>query len=134
MRHAAAHSEKFGRVGGNLYRCKGYIAGLHSESDASRGLCCQIDWDGIRDWDEFGFVYLEYGIYIAIQENTFWSFDANMVHGTLLPRQETVLCLRGGANVSNGEHLSIRSKDARRAERRAEVEKSQYLCEALFAQ
>ncbi|THU84635.1 hypothetical protein K435DRAFT_806543 [Dendrothele bispora CBS 962.96] len=60
---------RVGRYGATMYRAVNYIAGIHSEGDAGHGLCCQLEWFGKKEWDEFAFVYLAYGVYFVTEAN-----------------------------------------------------------------
>ncbi|KAK7470446.1 hypothetical protein VKT23_001871 [Stygiomarasmius scandens] len=71
-----------------------------------------------------------------------WSFDANLVHGTMLPSQETVLTLQGGYGmvsqyeqiaVTTGDHCAIRKKDANKAKKHANVQRCQRFRERSMA-
>ncbi|THU96947.1 hypothetical protein K435DRAFT_858101 [Dendrothele bispora CBS 962.96] len=123
---------RVGRYGATMYRAVNYIAGIHSEGDAGHGLCCQLEWFGKKEWDEFAFVYLAYGVYFVTEANMLWSFDANKLHGTMLPGRETIQVarLRGGKGC--GAHKSSRRKDINRAKKHVQVEKRQGLREAAM--
>ncbi|KAK7462192.1 hypothetical protein VKT23_007797 [Stygiomarasmius scandens] len=144
IRDNSADCAKVGRYGANLFRCDGYTAAMHSEKDAGSGLCSQIEWHADRNFHEFGFIFLEYGVYLVTQPNMLWSFDADSIHGTMLPSQETmnnmlsvhsVSRIRGGAvgNVSSGVHNTVRKKDANRAKKHAQIQRTQKLREKTFS-
>ncbi|KAJ8093615.1 hypothetical protein PM082_020475 [Marasmius tenuissimus] len=117
---AGALCDHVGVSGANLYTCDDYAAPLHCDDDAVRSLSCQLVKNVHTEYDEYGFANLAYGYYIATRANMAWSFDANEVHGTILPSQKTlddvktIIRLRGGA--SKGNHKTVTSKNKKRAE------------------
>ncbi|KAH7877665.1 uncharacterized protein C8R40DRAFT_1067833 [Lentinula edodes] len=91
LKDAATTCDRLGASGANLYKCQGYQAPIHIEDDASRGLCAQVWWKGIEEWNEWGFVNLQLGYYIATRANTLWSFNSSHMHGTNLPSQNSLI-------------------------------------------
>ncbi|KAF8824516.1 hypothetical protein HHX47_DHR8000262 [Lentinula edodes] len=83
------------------------------------------------------FVYSQMGYWIETESNTFWTFDASLVHGTMLPAEKTAAQMRtrtrlrdgqpagGGSDVpvSNGQHKPTRERDNRRAAEHVRIQR-----------
>lgn len=139
IKEQSEQCEKLGVAGVNLFSCNGYTAPQHFDVDAVRSLCAQFEHKAKSKWSEFGFCALQYGYYIETRANTLWfvfgdtfsvkladyfsrSFDSGCLHGTMLPSENTIQRLRGGANstastTSTGIHPVVRLRDQRRASR-----------------
>ncbi|KAF9070803.1 hypothetical protein BDP27DRAFT_1419576 [Rhodocollybia butyracea] len=115
--------EKVGMSGVNLFNCHGYTAPLHKDPDHCPSLSAQFTLRAEKKWGEFGFCVLQYGYYFDSAENTLWSFDSSLLHGTVLPSEKTISNLRGGAGgtASDGVHVTIRGRDEKRATRNEEI-------------
>ncbi|KAK0434720.1 hypothetical protein EV421DRAFT_1909192 [Armillaria borealis] len=111
LRHISDEMDQLGVSGANLFSCRGYFAPIHLDIDATRGICCQLEWDGLEEWCEFSFCQAEWGYYLVTESNMLWTFNSNALHGTMSPSQESVMRLRGGS----GKHVSVRRKDHRKA-------------------
>ncbi|KAJ3991673.1 hypothetical protein F5050DRAFT_1715896 [Lentinula boryana] len=118
IRSSSAACERVGISGLNLFNCNGYTAPQHLDEDCTPSLSAQFILQAEQKWSEFGFCALQYGYYIKTRENTLWSFNSGLLHGTMLPSEQTILRLRGGANgtASIGSHTTTRKRDQRRAE------------------
>ncbi|KAJ3925006.1 MAG: hypothetical protein NXY57DRAFT_1044469, partial [Lentinula lateritia] len=96
-------SEKLGRIGGTVYSCHNYMAIQHLENtDACRSFCSQLEL--IRNHQyEMAFVYSQMGYWIETESNTFWTFDASLVHGTMLPAEKTAAQMRTRTRLRDGQ-------------------------------
>ncbi|KAJ3804189.1 hypothetical protein F5876DRAFT_83604 [Lentinula aff. lateritia] len=119
-------SEKLGRIGGTVYSCHNYMAIQHLENtDACRSFCSQLE--SIRNYQyEMAFVYSQMGYWIETESNTFWTFDASLVHGIMLPAEKTTAQMRtrtrtrlrdgqpagGGGNVPAPNMTVVKTKSA----------------------
>ncbi|KAJ3925903.1 MAG: hypothetical protein NXY57DRAFT_967128 [Lentinula lateritia] len=129
IQRCTMNSEKLGRIGGTVYSCHNYMAIQHLENtDACRSFCSQLELVRNHQY-EMAFVYSQMGYWIETESNTFWTFDASLVHGTMLPAEKTAAQMRtrtrlrdgqpagggGDVPVSNGQHKPTRETDNRRA-------------------
>ncbi|KAJ3924609.1 MAG: hypothetical protein NXY57DRAFT_1044792, partial [Lentinula lateritia] len=101
----SVHPELVQKIRSQSKLCErvGYTAPQHRDKDATPSLCAQFILQAEEKWSEFGFCALQ-------------SFNSNLLHGTMLPSENTILRLRGGAD-SVGSHTTTRRRDERRAER-----------------
>ncbi|KAE9388508.1 hypothetical protein BT96DRAFT_981029 [Gymnopus androsaceus JB14] len=112
-------SEKLGRLGGTLFTAHGYIALQHLESlhGEQKGNGMNLD-----------LYILRWAIILQQRPICFWTFDAQLLHGTMLPSVNTVFRMRGGedndVSVSSGSHYAARKKDIKRASEHVAVENS----------
>ncbi|KAJ3964130.1 hypothetical protein EV361DRAFT_967454, partial [Lentinula raphanica] len=82
--------DQMGMTGANIFNCTGYMAPLHTDKDAVRGLCSQVLLQADSKYDEYSFCNVEYQYYIKTTTNCLWSFDASNLHGTMLPSKQTI--------------------------------------------
>ncbi|KAJ7576158.1 hypothetical protein C8J56DRAFT_973215 [Mycena floridula] len=75
VKAGTASTDRLGTVDLNMYYCHGYL----------KSICSQLRWIGKRKYHEYAFVDPEWGYYIVIRSNTFWSFDSGFLHGTMMP-------------------------------------------------
>ncbi|KAJ4498764.1 hypothetical protein C8R41DRAFT_916257 [Lentinula lateritia] len=132
IKNQSALCERVGLCGLNLFNCSGYTAPQHYDKDATPSLCAQFVLQAEKKWSEFAFCALQYGYYFESHENTLWSFDSTLLHGTMLPSENTILRLRGGAN-SVGTHTTTRERDRRRAERNERTINNYHLRQRAWA-
>ncbi len=73
MRSESQYLDKLGRLGATIYDCDSYCACIHSEeTDVCPGFCSQIKLNADTRYDEFAFIYLQYGVYIVTESNMIW--------------------------------------------------------------
>lgn len=63
---------RLGITGANIYSCNNYTSPLHCDNDAGHGLCAQIELQAYTEYDEYSFIYADYGIYMQAQSNSLW--------------------------------------------------------------
>ncbi|KAJ3766180.1 hypothetical protein FB446DRAFT_794354 [Lentinula raphanica] len=85
--------DRLGMTGVNVFNCTGYMAPIHSDDDATRGLCMQTLLNADTTNHEFGFCNVEYKYFIASTTNCLWSFNSRNLHGTMLPSKNTIINL-----------------------------------------
>ncbi|KAF8825631.1 hypothetical protein HHX47_DHR6000259 [Lentinula edodes] len=112
IKNQSALCERVGLCGLNLFNCSGYTAPQHYDKDATPSLCAQFVLQAEKKWSE--------------------SFDSTLLHGTMLPSENTILHLRGGAN-SVGTHTTTRERDRRRAERNERTINNYHLRQRAWA-
>ncbi|KAJ3751635.1 hypothetical protein EV360DRAFT_76056, partial [Lentinula raphanica] len=88
---------RVGMTGVNIYNCIGYMAPIHQDCDASRGLCAQALLEADPRYGEFNFCNIEYQYHIATSTNCLWSFKSSNLHGTMLPSVSTMANLNSHA-------------------------------------
>ncbi|KAJ3858653.1 hypothetical protein EV359DRAFT_87409 [Lentinula novae-zelandiae] len=93
IKNQSALCERVGLCGLNLFNCSGYTAPQHYDKNATPSLCAQFVLRAEKKWSEFAFCALQYGYYFESHENTLWSFDSTLLHGTMLPSENTILHL-----------------------------------------
>ncbi|KAJ3980300.1 hypothetical protein F5890DRAFT_1557825 [Lentinula detonsa] len=91
-----------------------HVSSLFDSEFASTSRCTQACGQnnfGRRVWGLYGGIG-QSGIEMR------WSFNSGLLHGTMLPSEQTILRLRGGTNgtASIGSHTTTRKRDQRRAE------------------
>ncbi|KAJ3843301.1 hypothetical protein F5878DRAFT_638167, partial [Lentinula raphanica] len=101
-----------GMTGVNVFNCTGYMAPIHSDDDATRGLCMQTLLKADTTNHEFGFCNVEYQYFIATTTNCLWSFNSSNLHGTMLPSKTTVLNLDSQATGSSAAGSSAAGSSA----------------------
>lgn len=72
MMHQSDECDRLGISGANLFRCSGYVAPIHHDKDATRGLCSQLRWQAKREYDEYSFCQPQFGYYIRTEGNMVW--------------------------------------------------------------
>ncbi|KAJ3825786.1 hypothetical protein F5880DRAFT_1610795 [Lentinula raphanica] len=97
MRRISGECDRVGMTGANIYDCVGYMAPIHQDRDASRGLCTQALLSADERYREFAFCNLEYQYYIVTSTNCLWSFKSSNLHGTMLPSLTTISNLNSHA-------------------------------------
>ncbi|KAJ3723901.1 hypothetical protein C8R42DRAFT_719787 [Lentinula raphanica] len=129
MRDLTVECDRLGMTGANIFNCTGYMAPIHSDRDATRGLCVQALLHADSRYREFSFCNIEYQYYIATSSNCLWSFDSRNLHGTMLPSKETVQNLNSHAidpnravssndsETSNVSSLGAQERPRRRPQR-----------------
>ncbi|KAJ3729836.1 hypothetical protein C8R42DRAFT_637972 [Lentinula raphanica] len=93
----SADCDRIGMSGANIFNCTGYLAPIHSDNDATRGLCAQALLHADASHNEFSFCNIEYQYYIVTSTNCLWSFHSKNLHGTMLPSALTVRNLNSHA-------------------------------------
>ncbi|KAJ3752741.1 hypothetical protein EV360DRAFT_88447 [Lentinula raphanica] len=93
----SADCDRIGMTGANIFNCTGYLAPIHSDNDATRGLCVQALLHADSSYREFSFCNIEYQYYIVTSTNCLWSFHSKNLHGTMLPSALTVQNLNSHA-------------------------------------
>ncbi|KAJ3754252.1 hypothetical protein EV360DRAFT_87009 [Lentinula raphanica] len=143
MKRVASECDRMGITGANIFNCQGYMAPIHLDRDATRGLSVQTMLRADNRYNEFGFCNVEYKYYISTTTNCLWSFDASNLHGTMLPSKQTVQRLNcqavlssdipfdEGETVSNGVHLTVPARNYKRALENAR-RRSQYGVRSSF--
>ncbi|KAJ3817317.1 hypothetical protein F5880DRAFT_1618394 [Lentinula raphanica] len=89
--------DRVGMSGANIFNCSGYVAPIHSDNDATRGLCMQALLSANTAYKEFSFCNVEYRYYIETSTNCLWSFASTDLHGTMLPSMTTIRHLNAHA-------------------------------------
>ncbi|KAJ3831501.1 hypothetical protein F5878DRAFT_73322 [Lentinula raphanica] len=97
MKKITRECDRVGMTGANIYNCVGYMAPIHQDRDASRGLCVQALLEADTEYREFSFCNIEYQYYIVTSTNCLWSFESSKLHGTMLPSVSTVANLNSHA-------------------------------------
>ncbi|KAJ3831235.1 hypothetical protein F5878DRAFT_667770 [Lentinula raphanica] len=97
LRLLSADCDRIGMTGANIFNCSGYIAPIHSDHDATRGLCAQALLHADPTYKEFSFCNIPYQYYITTSTNCLWSFNSTDLHGTMLPSSLTVRNLNSHA-------------------------------------
>ncbi|KAJ3709773.1 hypothetical protein C8R42DRAFT_729838 [Lentinula raphanica] len=64
--------DRMGMTGANIYNCTGYMAPIHRDQDATRGLSTQVLLSADSDHHEFAFCNIEYKYFIATTTNCLW--------------------------------------------------------------
>ncbi|KAF9077480.1 hypothetical protein BDP27DRAFT_1311116 [Rhodocollybia butyracea] len=101
LEKVSANCDRLGMSGANLYNATSYIAPIHRDRDASRGLCAQFLLKANSKYYEFGFCNIEFQYYIRTSTNCLWSFNSSDLHGTMLPSEKTVQRLNSHAYRSS---------------------------------
>ncbi|KAJ3743300.1 hypothetical protein EV360DRAFT_76658, partial [Lentinula raphanica] len=97
LRRVSTDCDRIGSIGANIFNCTGYMAPLHSDQDATSGLCFQALLHTDPAYKEFSFCNIEYRYYITTSTNCLWSFNSSNLHGTMLPSLSTVQNLNSHA-------------------------------------
>ncbi|KAJ3826637.1 hypothetical protein F5880DRAFT_1504509 [Lentinula raphanica] len=97
LRKVSTDCDRIGSIGANIFNCTGYMAPLHSDQDATSGLCFQALLHADPAYKEFSFCNVEYRYYITTSTNCLWSFNSSNLHGTMLPSLSTVQNLNSHA-------------------------------------
>ncbi|KAH7870244.1 uncharacterized protein C8R40DRAFT_1057613, partial [Lentinula edodes] len=135
--------DRLGLTGANVYNCTGYVAPGHRDKDAAPSLSVQAFLAANSQYHEFSFCHYEHLYYVVSRTNLLWSFDANFVHGTMLPSQRTLRNLNSlasssmlhqkrGVTASNGHHLTVTRKNLKRAQENAAIRKQYQLREQYW--
>ncbi|KAJ3969036.1 hypothetical protein EV361DRAFT_951807 [Lentinula raphanica] len=108
LKEKAEQCDRMGMTGANIFNCTSYMAPIHRDKDATRGLCVQALLDADERYKEYAFCNIEYQYYITTTTNCLWSFSSSDLHGTMLPSKTTVQNLDSHAvdpNRRSGEAL-----------------------------
>ncbi|KAJ3841852.1 hypothetical protein F5878DRAFT_702347 [Lentinula raphanica] len=97
LKRIGRECDRMGMTGANIFNCTGYMAPIHRDKDASRGLCAQALLSADTTYREFSFCNIEYQYYIVTRTNCLWSFKSSNLHGTMLPSSTTIANLNSRA-------------------------------------
>ncbi|KAJ3889810.1 hypothetical protein GG344DRAFT_66794 [Lentinula edodes] len=138
--------DRLGLTGANVYNCTGYVAPGHRDKDAaptSATMNTFIMW--YQEQTFSGRLFNEFYIWDYLINILLRSFDANFVHGTMLPSQRTLRNLNSlasssmlhqkrGVTASNGHHLTVTRKNLKRAQENAAIRKQYQLREQYWVE
>ncbi|KAJ3832384.1 hypothetical protein F5878DRAFT_666623 [Lentinula raphanica] len=97
IKRISGECDRVGMTGANIYDCVGYMAPIHQDRDATRGLCSQALLSADERYREFAFCNIEYQYYMVTSTNCLWSFKSSNLHGTMLPSLTTISNLNSHA-------------------------------------
>ncbi|KAJ3819327.1 hypothetical protein F5880DRAFT_1510243 [Lentinula raphanica] len=69
LKRITTECDRLGMTGANIFNCSGYMAPIHRDKDASRGLCTQALLSADTRYREFSFCNIEYQYYIVTKTN-----------------------------------------------------------------
>ncbi|KAF9069740.1 hypothetical protein BDP27DRAFT_1420649 [Rhodocollybia butyracea] len=113
LKSVSTNCDRLGMSGANLYNATSYIAPIHRDRDASRGLCAQFLLEANSKYYEFGFCNIEYQYFIKTTTNCLWqfrSFNSSDLHGTMLPSEETVQKLNSRAYQTSAHNKNRQNR------------------------
>ncbi|KAJ7060333.1 hypothetical protein C8F01DRAFT_1253668 [Mycena amicta] len=112
-----ATADLLGNWGVTTYKCCNYCAPQHADNDACRGISYCAEWKALPG--EYAFCQPSYGYYIEVGLNTLWTFDANCIHGTMLPARtrldDALPRAKFGGRLSTGTHITATQRNIKRA-------------------